>query len=153
MKFQGPKYWGVRITFYPDRTPALQLVRLLSPDGSSNYQKMHLTNDSINLILLKDQFGVSLNGSITDSVKANVTTVFLYRDSLSINSSQSPLSLLGESLSMNCCHLKRRNEPTFSQVIKHIADSNAMSNGVYNIPQFSFQSIAPRDPELPRNPF
>lgn len=73
LKFAGPKYWGIRIVSYPDRTIALQLVRLLSSDGSPDYQKMQLTNDSINLVLLKDQFGVSLNQSISDAVKANVT--------------------------------------------------------------------------------
>lgn len=73
LKFPGPKYWSVRIVLYPDRTLALQFVRLLSPDGSSNYQTMQLTNDSINIILLKDEFGVSLNQSISDPVKANVT--------------------------------------------------------------------------------
>lgn len=73
LKFRGPKYWGIRIVSYPDRTIALQFVRLLSPDGSSNYQAMQLTNDSINLVMFKDQFGVSLNESISDAVKANVT--------------------------------------------------------------------------------
>ena len=52
---------------------ALQFVRLLSHDGSSNYQAMQLTNDFINLILFKDQFRLSLNQSISDPVKANVT--------------------------------------------------------------------------------
>ena len=73
LKFLGQKYWSIRVVLYPDRTLALQFVRLLSPDGSSNYQTMHLSNDSINLVLLKDQFGVSLNQSISDAVKANVT--------------------------------------------------------------------------------
>lgn len=73
LKFPGPKYWSIRITFQ-DRNLALQFVRLLSPDGSSNYQSMQLTNDSINFILFKDQFGVSLNQAISDPVKANVTS-------------------------------------------------------------------------------
>jgi hypothetical protein len=73
LKFRGPKYWAIRIVSTPDRIFALQFVRLLSPDGSSNYQAMHLTNDSINLLLLNDAFGVSLNQSISDAVKANVT--------------------------------------------------------------------------------
>lgn len=73
LKFPGPKYWAVRIVAYPDRTLALQFARLLSPDGSSNYEAMQLTNDSINLILFKDRFGLSLNQSISDPVKANVT--------------------------------------------------------------------------------
>ncbi|MGC2221530.1 MAG: hypothetical protein WA624_03750 [Methylocella sp.] len=73
LKFPGPKYWAVRIVAYPDRTLALQFVRLLSHDGSSNYEAMQLTNDSINLILFKDHFGLSLNQSISDPVKANVT--------------------------------------------------------------------------------
>lgn len=73
LKFSGPKYWGIRIVSYPDRTLALQFVRLLSPDGSADYQKMQLTNDSINLIMHKDQFGVSLNQSISNAVKVNVT--------------------------------------------------------------------------------
>lgn len=73
LKFAGHKYWGIRIVSYPDQTLALQFVRLLSSDGSSEYQKMQLTNDSINLILLKDQFSVSLNQSIADAVRSNVT--------------------------------------------------------------------------------
>lgn len=73
LQFAGPKYWGIRIVSYPDQTLALQFVRLLSPDGSSEYQKMLLTNDSINLVMLKDQFGVSLNQSVADAVRANVT--------------------------------------------------------------------------------
>jgi hypothetical protein len=73
LKFPGPKYWATRIVSYPDRTFALQFVRLLSPDGSSNYKAMQLTNDSINLVLLKDQFWMSLNQLISDPVKANIT--------------------------------------------------------------------------------
>jgi hypothetical protein len=73
LKFRGPKFWGIRIVSYPDRTLALQFVRLFSPDGSSNYQMMQLTNDSINLVILKDQFNISLNQSVSDAVKANVT--------------------------------------------------------------------------------
>lgn len=73
LKFPGPKYWAVRIVSYPDRTVALQFVRLLSPDGSPTYQRMQLTSDSINLVLLKDQFGVSLNQSISEAVRANIT--------------------------------------------------------------------------------
>jgi hypothetical protein len=76
LKFQGPKYWGIRIVSYPDRTLALQFVRLLSPDGSSNYSTMQLTNDSINLVLFTDQFRISLNQSISDAVKANITHGF-----------------------------------------------------------------------------
>jgi hypothetical protein len=73
LKFPGPKYWAARIASYPDRTFAVQFVRLLSPDGSSNYQTMQLTNDSINLVLFKDQFALSLNQSISDPIKANIT--------------------------------------------------------------------------------
>jgi hypothetical protein len=73
LKFRGTKYWGIRIVSYPDRTLALQFVRLLSPDGSSNYETMQLTNDSLNLVLFNDQFGVSLNQSISNAVKVNVT--------------------------------------------------------------------------------
>ncbi|MGE0645054.1 MAG: hypothetical protein AB7P24_15430 [Nitrospira sp.] len=73
LKFDGPKYWGIRIVSYPDRTLSLQFVRLLSTDGSPDYQKMQLTDDSINLILLKNQFGVSLNQSLSEAVRANVT--------------------------------------------------------------------------------
>ncbi len=51
----------------------MQFVRLLSPDDPPDYQKMQLTNDFINLVLLKDQFGVSLNQSISEAVRANVT--------------------------------------------------------------------------------
>ncbi|MBK8210879.1 MAG: hypothetical protein IPK78_13865 [Rhodospirillales bacterium] len=74
LKFDGDKYWSIRILFYPDRLLALQFVRLMSPDGSSNYETMRLSNDSINLVLLKDQFGVSLNQSMSEAVKANVAT-------------------------------------------------------------------------------
>jgi hypothetical protein len=73
LKILGQKYWVARIVTYPDRTFALQFVRLLSPDGSSNYKTMQLTNDSINFVLFKDEFGISLNQSISDSVKANIT--------------------------------------------------------------------------------
>jgi len=73
LMFSNSKYWGIRIVSYLDRTLALQFVRLLSPDGAANYQTMKLTNDSINLIFLKDQFGISLNQYISDSVKANIT--------------------------------------------------------------------------------
>lgn len=72
MKFPGQKYWGIRITSYPDRALALQFVRLLSPNGSADYKAMRLTNDSINLILFKDQFGISLNQSLSDAVRANI---------------------------------------------------------------------------------
>lgn len=72
LKFSGPTYWSIRIVSYPDRTLALQFVRLLSPDGSPTYQKMQLTNDSINLLLLKDQFGASLNQAISEAVKMNI---------------------------------------------------------------------------------
>jgi hypothetical protein len=73
LKFQGPRFWAIRDVSYPDRTIALQFVRLLSPDGSSNYEAMQLTDDSINLVLFEDKFGVSLNQSISQAVKANVT--------------------------------------------------------------------------------
>jgi len=73
LKFSGPKYWGIRIVSYPDRTLALQFVRLVSPDGFPNYQTMRLTNDSINLLLFDGQFGISLNQSISDAVKVNIT--------------------------------------------------------------------------------
>jgi len=72
LKFAAAKYWAIRIISYPGRTLALQFVRLVSPDGSADYPRMQLTNDSINLVLLKDQFGVSLNQSISDAVRANV---------------------------------------------------------------------------------
>ena len=71
--FSDSKYWGIRIVSYPDRILALQFVHLLSTDGSANYQKMQLTNDSINLVFFKDHFGISLNQSISTSVKANIT--------------------------------------------------------------------------------
>lgn len=72
LEFDGPRFWGVRITTYPDRTRAIQFLRLVSPDGSSEYEKLNLTNDSINLVLGDDNFWVSLNSNISDAVKANV---------------------------------------------------------------------------------
>lgn len=86
LKFEGPKFWCVRIVSYPDRTLALQFVRLLSPDGSSNYQTMRLTDDSVNVVLFDEQFGFSLNQSISDAVKANVTA--------SLPTTKQPIDLL-----------------------------------------------------------
>ena|SRR6266478_3809896 len=57
---------------YPDKTPALQFVRVESLDGSSNYTKLRLTNDSINLVLLSEEFGLSLNQSISEEVARNI---------------------------------------------------------------------------------
>lgn len=73
LSFSGQRYWGVRIVFYPNRALALQFVRLISPDGSSDYKRMQLSNDSINMVLMDGTFSVSLNQSISDAVRANVT--------------------------------------------------------------------------------
>jgi len=72
LQFESGEYWANRIVFYPNRTMALQLVRLNDPSVSHNYDSMALTNDSINLVISGETFGVSLNSAISDAVKANV---------------------------------------------------------------------------------
>lgn len=70
--FDNSAYWAARLVMYPDQTPALQFVRLQSLNGSADYSKMSLTNDSINLVLLPEEFSLSLNQSISPAVAENI---------------------------------------------------------------------------------
>lgn len=70
--FVRQRFWDARIVFYPNHLPAIQFVRLVSPDGSVNIERMHLTNDSVNFVLMGNQFGVSFNGGISHSVDVNI---------------------------------------------------------------------------------
>lgn len=72
LSFQNKKYWAVRIVSYPDQTLAIQFVRLLDPTKSGEYAKMQLTNDSINLVILENDFWISLNSSISTQIKSDV---------------------------------------------------------------------------------
>ncbi|GFO82456.1 MAG: hypothetical protein A49_20830 [Methyloceanibacter sp.] len=73
LEFEGPSFWAARVTTYPDGIRAVQFLRLESPDGSPNYDALMLTDDSLNLVLLGDEFGLSLNSNISSAMKANVT--------------------------------------------------------------------------------
>lgn len=72
LAFRDRKYWAVRITSYPNQTLAIQFIRLLDSNMSGDFQQMELTNDSINLVILEKDFGLSLNSSISESVKSGV---------------------------------------------------------------------------------
>ena len=69
---QPPNHWAVRLVRYGDQTPAIQFLRLVASDGSDDYGKMRLTNDSINLVLFAEEFGVSLNSQVSQAVAENV---------------------------------------------------------------------------------
>ena len=72
LNFEDSRFWGIRVVSYPNRTIALQFVRLVSPENSLVYQQMRLTDDSINIVLLEDKFTVSLNAKISEAIKANI---------------------------------------------------------------------------------
>ena len=71
-KFEGPVFWLMRLVMYPDQTPAMQFVRVESISGHTDYTNFRLTNDSINLVLFPEDFGLSLNQSISQAVTRNV---------------------------------------------------------------------------------
>ena len=58
-------YWMIRFVTYPDRTLALQLVRVKGEEHASVHDNFMLTNDSINLVFVENEFWVSLNQSIS----------------------------------------------------------------------------------------
>lgn len=72
LKFKDHKYWGVRISLHSRRLLAIEFVRLISQDGSSNYKTMQITGDSILLIFDDDKFRVSLHEAISSTARANI---------------------------------------------------------------------------------
>ena len=62
----------VRFVTYPDRTLALQLVRVRGKEHAAVHDNFMLTNDSINLVLTEEEFWVSLNQSISKDVVADI---------------------------------------------------------------------------------
>ena len=72
LEFDAKRFWAIRIVSYPNKTMALQIVRLIDPDGTASYDAMRLTNDSINLVITGEQFGISLNTAISDEVRENI---------------------------------------------------------------------------------
>ena len=65
-------YWMIRFVTYPDRTLALQLVRVRGKDHASVHDNFLLTNDSINLVFAEEGFWVSLNQSISKDVVTDI---------------------------------------------------------------------------------
>lgn len=72
-RFQNTVSWALRFT-YQDATPVFQLVRLSSPEGSHFFKDMTLTNDSINLLFVGDNFSISLNRLISDDVRRDIVS-------------------------------------------------------------------------------
>lgn len=72
LSFSGKSYWAIRFVWYPDRTPAVEFVRLIDSTGTRKFRDMQLTEDSIQLVLFEKEYGISLNQSISDGVRYQV---------------------------------------------------------------------------------
>ena len=72
VSFSDQMHWLVRFVTYPDRTLALQLVRVRGKEKASVHDDFMLTNDSINLVLSEDKFLVSLNRVISKDVVSDI---------------------------------------------------------------------------------
>jgi TIR domain len=72
VSFGSQTYWMVRFVTYPDGTPALQLVKVMGAPEAKVSDNFNLTNDSINLVLLSDDYWMSLNSGISSDVVSEV---------------------------------------------------------------------------------
>lgn len=72
VSFGDQIHWMVRFVSYPDRTLALQIVRVRGKERASVHDNFMLTNDSINLVFVEDKFWVSLNQAISKDVVTDV---------------------------------------------------------------------------------
>jgi hypothetical protein len=72
VSFGDQIYWMIRFVTYPDRTLALQLVRVKGKEHASVHDNFMLTNDSINLVFVEKEFWVSLNQSISKDVVTDI---------------------------------------------------------------------------------
>ena len=59
VSFGDQIHWMIRFVTYPDRTLALQLVRVRGKEHAAVHDNFMLTNDSINLVLTEKEFWVS----------------------------------------------------------------------------------------------
>ncbi|MDH4205343.1 MAG: toll/interleukin-1 receptor domain-containing protein [Desulfobacteraceae bacterium] len=72
VSFRDQMHWLVRFVTYPDRTLALQLVRVRGKEQASVHDNFMLTNDSINLVLSEDKFWISLNQAISKEIVTDI---------------------------------------------------------------------------------
>jgi len=72
VSFGDQIYWMIRFVTYPDRTLALQLVRVRGKEDASVHDNFMLTNDSINLVFKEEEFWVSLNQSISKDIVTDI---------------------------------------------------------------------------------
>ncbi len=71
--FDKKNYWAIRLVIYPDKTLALEFVRLVKPIGVETYEGMRLTEDSVQLVFIQEKkFRLSLNQAISKVVKEQV---------------------------------------------------------------------------------
>ncbi len=91
VSFGSQAHWLVRFVTYSDGTPALQLVRVIGAPGARVSDDFGLTNDSINLVLLPQDFWMSLNSNISSYVVSEVVR--------SIPQSNQPVQKLPDTLS------------------------------------------------------
>ncbi|WP_447969000.1 hypothetical protein [Nitrospira sp. M1] len=75
ISFEGKSYWALRFVTYPDRKKALEFIRLTTPSENTEYSKMFITEDSIQMVFLGEQFGVSLNQSLSTTVRDIVADI------------------------------------------------------------------------------
>lgn len=72
VSFGDQMYWMIRFVTYPDRTLALQLVKVRGREDASVSENFMLTNDSINFIFKDEEFWVSLNQSISKDIATDI---------------------------------------------------------------------------------
>ncbi len=72
VSFSDQMYWLLRFVTYPDRTLALQLVRVRGKEKAAVHDDFMLTNDSINLVFSEDKFWVSPNQAISKDVVTDI---------------------------------------------------------------------------------
>jgi hypothetical protein len=72
VSFGDQIHWMIRFITYPDRTLALQLVRVKGNEHASVHDNFMLTNDSINLVFAEKEFWVSLNQSISKDTVTDI---------------------------------------------------------------------------------